>query len=100
MSSCVPTASGKWAPAFPILIQPDQQFEATLASHIFRRRSDRVGLALILPMCADPDGLARLKWERGALQIHVNDACTRRRDADVENRSGELHVRLMLTHAS
>ena len=51
-------------------------------------------------MRADPDGLTRLKRERGALQIHVNDARTRRCDADAENRPGELHVRLMLTHAS
>ena len=49
-------------------------------------------------MHADPDGLTREKWESRALQIHVNDARTRRRRADIENGPGELHVRLMLAH--
>ena len=54
---------------------------------------------MFLAVRTDPDSLTWLKREGGALQIHVNDARTRRRDADVENRSGELHVRLMLAHA-
>src|SRR4051794_24316107 len=49
-------------------------------------------------MRTDPDSLTWLEREASALQIHVDDARTRCRDADVENRSGELHVRLMLAH--